>query len=145
MTIRVDGLGSKVHFLAQEIELSDTYPAMVSTSAGEPKSGPQEPGAKREYTDDAQRYRRVIESFAGDRILYRQAKDDGDEPDPQTSNNRNRLRQDSKAERSAFEVPRPKKAHCDRDAVGDVKTDGCDRSGAAESCLGAEGRKGEEE
>lgn len=117
MTVRVHSIRSIHHFLAQEIQLPDTNPAMMATSTREPMLGPEKPRPEREDADNTQRNRRVVEGLAGDGILRGKTKDDGNEQDPKANDGRDRFGARPKVERPTLEVPRPDEGHCDRDPV----------------------------
>lgn len=80
-----------------------------------------------------------------DRVFCRQAEDDGNEGNPETSNGGEGFGRRAEAKGSAFEVPWIDEAHGDGNAVGKVETDRGDGSRAVECDGRSEGRKGEEE
>lgn len=122
-SVRLVGVGPAYHFLAQEVKLPDTDAAMVPTSPREPSACPQGPAAQGEQANDTHRYGRIIEGRASDRIEGRQAKDDGDEADPQACDERDRFGSTTELEGAAFEVVRVVESHGDGDAIRDVQTD----------------------
>ena len=145
MTTAVHGIRSIDHFLAQKVQLPNANPAMMPTPPREPTSSPQEPRAKGKGAHDRQRDGRIIERLRRGRVHRRQAKHDGDERDPETSDDGERFGRGAEVERSAFEVAGIDEAHGDGDAVGDVEADRGDGGRAVERKGRAEGREREEE
>lgn len=145
MAVRVDRVGSIDHLLAQEIQLPNADSAVVTTTAREPMSSPQEPRPEGEKTHDAERDGSVVEGGATDGVLGRQAEDDGDEDDPADGDDGDRDGEGLEGEGSTLEVARKDEGHGYGDAVGDIETNGGNGCGAAKSDVGAEGWEGEEE
>lgn len=144
MAVAIDCIGSIHHFLAQKVQLPNTNPAVMPAPPRKPVPGPQKPRAERESAHDCQCHRRVIERLGCNRVHRRQAKDDRDEGDPETSDDGERFGRGAEVEGAAFEVAGVDDAHGDGDAVGDVEADGRDGGRAVERDGGSERWEGEE-
>ena len=145
MAIAIHSIGSVHHLLAQEVQLPNTDPTMMPTPPREPMSRPQEPRAESKGANNRQGDGGVVERLGCDRVDRWEAKDDGDEGDPDTRDDGKRFVSGAETEGSGFDGPFVDDAHGDGDAVGEVEADGGDGSRAVERDGGSEGREGEEE
>ena len=118
---------------------------MVPAPPREPMPGPQQPRAEGEDTHHTQSHGCVVERLRRDRVFRRQTEHDGDEGDPEASDDGEWLGRGAEVEGSAFEVAGVDDAHGDGDAVGEVEADCGDGSRAVECDGGAERGEGEEE
>lgn len=111
----------------------------------EPALGPKEPRAQTPEADDTDADGGVVERLRVDGVELRQAEDDGDESDPQHSDERHGAGEGAEVEGSADKAGWIDKANEDGETVGNVQADGGDRGRGREGNGRTDGGDGKEE